>query len=150
MQDDIRDQIAQSMFSTPPLLFRKTRKKVVPQPVHDIDKHVTHIHFEVIRLLRGEGSLRVAEIGKRLHIAKAQMTQIINKLVNLNMVQRNIDLSDRRVTNVSLTEEGKNFMIRHETNILMELKDSISQLNSQELKELYNALKTLERILNKL
>jgi MarR family transcriptional regulator, organic hydroperoxide resistance regulator len=150
MGEDIREQVAMAMFSVPPLLFRKTRRKSVPRQTHEIDKHVTHIYFEVIRLLNRENSLRVAEIGKRLHIAKAQMTQLINKLVKLNLVKREIDPSDRRVTNISLTEEGERFITRHENNLIMDMKENISKLTDRELKELYTAFKTIERIMNKL
>jgi DNA-binding MarR family transcriptional regulator len=63
--------------------------------------------FSIMMTLHDRGTMRVSEIGKRLLIPKPQMTHLVDKLTSLKLVERQPDNKDRRITNVSLTEEGK-------------------------------------------
>ena len=63
-----------------------------------------------MRLLKENGTLHITEIGERLQLARAQMTHLIDKLVELGMVERQADSADRRVTNIVLTDKGSDFL----------------------------------------
>ena len=110
LRDEILNQVSLDLLSIPPLIFRGTRKKVIKASLADIDVNITHHHFEIIRILKQEGTLHIAEIGNRLQIAKAQMTQLIDKLVDLKIVERKADVTDRRIVNISLTDYGNSLM----------------------------------------
>jgi DNA-binding MarR family transcriptional regulator len=150
MQGELLRITALSLFSVPPLLHRKTRRRMGQIGDHDIDKHLTHLHVEILKVLIEEHTLRVAEIGKTLHVAKAQMTQLISKLVDLNLVTRQTDSRDRRAINITLTEHGKNFMEKCKYDLIADLQDLLADLSEQELNELSDALNKIEHILNKL
>lgn len=116
----------------------------------DIDVDIKFPHFEIMTVLKEEGTLHVAEIGEKLQIAKAQMTHLIDKLVELGMVDRNIDTNDRRTINITLTEKGAAFMKNHENNIMNAVREYISSLGDNELEALSRSLRTLRDILLKL
>jgi len=116
----------------------------------DIDVNITPHHFEIIRLLEEEGTLHVAEIGERLQIAKAQMTRLIDKLADLNIVQRKTDVADRRTINITLTGQGRTVLEEHKNSVLGAIRETISRLTDKELEDLYTSLRTLQGIFSKL
>jgi len=114
MKDDILGKVALDLLSVPPLIFRLVRRKLIRLTLADIDIDIKFPHFEIMQVLKEEGTLHVVEIGEKLQIAKAQMTHLIDKLVEFNLVERNADAADRRTINISLTDRGRAFMEEHE------------------------------------
>jgi DNA-binding MarR family transcriptional regulator len=110
MRRDNLERVALDLLSIPPLIFRGIRKKVIKSALAEIDVDITPLHFEIMTLLEEAGTLHVAEIGERLQIARAQMTHLIDKLVDLNIVERNMDIADRRIINITLTDRGRVFL----------------------------------------
>jgi DNA-binding MarR family transcriptional regulator len=150
MQTDISGKVAVDLLSIPPLIFRIIRRKLIMTTLADINVDIKFPHFEIMTVLKEEGTLHVAEIGEKLQIAKAQMTHLIDKLVELGMVDRNIDNSDRRTINITLTEKGAAFMKNHENNIMNAVREYIASLADDELEALSRSLRTLRDILLKL
>jgi DNA-binding MarR family transcriptional regulator len=150
MSNDISGRVAVDLLSIPPLIFRIIRRKLIVNTLADIDVDIKLPHFEIMKVLEEEGTLHVAEIGEKLQIAKAQMTHLIDKLVDLSMVERNIDTADRRTINVALTDKGKTFLEIHENNIVNAVREYISCLEDDELEALSNSLRVLRDTLLKL
>lgn len=150
MRNDISGRVAVDLLSIPPLIFRIIRRKLIVNTLADIDVDIKLPHFEIMKVLEEEGTLHVAEIGEKLQIAKAQMTHLIDKLVDLNMVERNIDTADRRTINVALTDKGRTFLEIHENNIVNAVREYISCLEDDELEDLSNSLRVLRDTLLKL
>jgi len=82
-RQDTLEKVSIDLLSIPPLIFRQIRRKVIKTTFADLKGGITLHQFEIIRLLEQEGELHIAEIGDRLHIARAQMTQLIDRLVRL-------------------------------------------------------------------
>jgi DNA-binding MarR family transcriptional regulator len=59
------------------------------------------------QLAMGEGQLPMAELAERLVITRAGMTKMADRLEEAGLVRREPSASDRRVTLVSLTAEGR-------------------------------------------
>ena len=139
MRSDIQERVAIDLLSVPPLIFRGIRRKLMKTTLVDIDVNITPHHFEILRLLAAEGTLHVAEIGERLQIAKAQMTQLVDKLVDLNIIERKTDITDRR----TILEERKK-------SVMSAIQEKISCLTDKELEDLSDSLRKLRDILSKL
>ena len=150
MRDDILERAATDLLSIPPLIFRKVRTKLVKTTLADVDAGITPHHFEIIRLLDKEGKLHVAEIGDRLHIARAQMTKLIDKLVYLKFVERQTDVADRRATTIVLSTYGKGVLREHKTSVMNAIRESMGQLSDEDLRDLSDTLRRLQDILSKL
>ena len=150
MRADILERVVEDLLSISPLIFRGVRRKLIKTTLVDIDLDITPLHFEVIRLLKEEGILHVAEIGERLQIAKAQMTHIIDKLVALNVVEREIDATDRRTTSITLTIEGNRVLEENRIRIVSAVRETMSCLTDEELEDLSDSLRKLRDILSKL
>lgn len=150
MSGDILDRIGADLLSIPPLIFRGIRRKLLKMALVDIDVDISPLHFEIMKLLAEAGKLHVTEIGERLQIARAEMTHLIDKLVNLGIVERQADPSDRRIINVVLTEKGKTIAEKHEGKIRMAVRETLSALSDEELGDLSDSLRKLRNILSKL
>jgi len=150
MKDDILGKVALDLLSVPPLIFRLVRRKLIRLTLADIDIDIKFPHFEIMQVLKEEGTLHVVEIGEKLQIAKAQMTHLIDKLVEFNLVERNADAADRRTINISLTDRGRAFMEEHENNVINAIRENMSSLTDEELEGLSGSLRKLRDILVKL
>jgi len=150
VREDTLEKATTDLLSIPPLIFRKIRTKLIKTTLADIDAGITPHHFEIIRLLDKEGKLHVAEIGDRLHIARAQMTKLIDKLVYLKFVERQTDVADRRTTTIILSTYGKGVLREHKTSVMNAIRESMGQLSDEDLRDLSDTLRRLQDILSKL
>jgi DNA-binding MarR family transcriptional regulator len=150
MESDILGKVAVDLLSVPPLIFRFLRRKLIRTTLADIDTDIRLPHFEIMMVLREEGTRHVAELGERLQIAKAQMTHLIDKLVELNLVEREMDAADRRTLNIALTERGKTLLEEHENCMINAVRENMSSLTDKELRVLSDSLRNLKDTLFKL
>jgi DNA-binding MarR family transcriptional regulator len=150
MQRDILERVAIDLLSIPPLIFREIRRKLIKTAIANIDVDITPLHFEIMALLKEAGTLHVAEIGERLQLARAQMTRLIDKLVDLNIVERKIDIADRRTINITLTNQGRVCLEEYKTRLMRTTMETMCHLTDEELKDLADTLKKLRDILSKL
>ena len=91
--------------------------------------------------------MSTSQIGKRLDISKPNVTPIIDKLDSLGFVQRVNNEKDRRVIDVAITPEGKNYVLQMRDTLYKKSKAVFSQLPEAELNEHMIAV---NRILKKL
>jgi DNA-binding MarR family transcriptional regulator len=148
MREEALESVVSDLFSIPPLLIRNIRRKLVKIPLAN-NAELTPLHFEIMRLLDEEGTLHAKEIAAKLQIAKAQMTQIIDKLVTMKLLTRSTDTSDRRIINIDLTDSGKQFLQEHKILLINYLRESLSSLTDEELTDLTDSLRKFRDILVK-
>lgn len=107
-------------------------------------------HIRVILYLTKFNSSSISEIAKNLNISKSNMTPIIDKLIDENLVNRYTDPNDRRVLRVDLTPKATDFFndLRNcAKNIIFE---KISKLDEDDLSKLETSLIDLISISKKL
>jgi DNA-binding MarR family transcriptional regulator len=150
MRGETLSTVAMDLLSVPPLIFRLLRRKLIKTTLAGVDADINLPHFEIMRVLKKAGTLHVAEIGERLQISKAQMTHLIDKLVELELVEREMDETDRRTLNIALTARGQQFMEEHLANLINAVRENMSSLTGAELETLSVSLRNLRDILSKL
>ncbi len=150
MNDEALGQVAADLLSLPPLVFRIIRKKIIKTTLADLDVDIRFTHYEVLRLLEQEGTLHITRIGEQLAIARAQMTRLIDHLVELGFVEREPDATDRRTLNIGLTDAGRCFIHEHEDTIVNAVRENMSSLEPCDLKNLCTALRNVRDALFKL
>ena len=150
MDKEILDGVAEDLFSTLPLIHRSILKKLIKTVITSFEEDIAPPHFEIMKTLHDKGTLHVAEIGERLQIPKPQMTHLIDRLVGMEIVERQTDAADRRIINITLTAEGEKMMEEHNRLIKGSVKEKLSCLTDEELQELSVSLRKLRDILLKL
>jgi DNA-binding MarR family transcriptional regulator len=150
MRGEILGRVAADLLSVPPLIFRLIRRRLFMTSLAEVDVDIKLLHFEIMRLLKEEGTLHPAKIGEKLLIAKAQMTHLIDKLVELGFVNREIGSDDRRTINITLTEKGNKVLEEQDTLVMNAVRDNMSSLSDAELEALTSSLRNLRDTLFKL
>lgn len=150
MQKELVNKVVADLFSIPAFSSRIVRSKFTKVTLANIEVSLTPLHFEIMRLLAEEGGLPVFEIGKRLVLAKAHMTQLVDKLVEKEMIIREADPSDRRVTRISLTNTGKQSLDSLHNSVGEALEKALSSLSENDLKDLSTSLDKIRNILPKM
>lgn len=103
-----------------------------------------------MKLLEEAGSLHVAEIGERLQIARPQMTHLIDKLVELDIVERHTGTTDRRTIDIMLTNKGGTLSEKRDSLMRKTIMETMSSLTMGELQDLSASLRKLRDIFSKL
>jgi len=150
MRDEILARVNIDLLSVPPLVYRLIRKKMVKKTPGDAEMELKISHFEIMRLLKDEGTLRPAETGEKLCIARAQMTHLIDKLVELGFVKREGGENDRRTINISLTASGHRLLEEQDLLFFNAIRENMVSLSDAELEALPNSLRVIRSTLLKL
>ncbi len=150
MRGEILGRVSADLLSVPPLISRLIRKKLVMPALSEPEMELKLPHFEIMRVLKEEGTSHPAKIGEKLCIAKAQMTHLIDKLVELKFVKREGGENDRRTINVTLTGSGNIALEQQDLVIMSAVRDNMASLSDAELETLSNSLRTLSNILFRL
>jgi DNA-binding MarR family transcriptional regulator len=68
---------------------------------------LTISEFKLLRSLRKEGVVAAGDLAKRVELSSSRLTRILDGMVKKGIVTREAAQDDRRVIEVSLTEDGK-------------------------------------------
>ncbi len=150
MTEAVLERAAMDLMSIPPLLHRSVRRALsgIDVPTPDLAAQVSHQQFETLRLLEEKGTMPIAEIGNRLHIAKAQMTQVVDKLAELAMIRRAPNPADKRSVHISLSSRGKCVLQQHKDRYFHAVKETIAILSDQEIADLSASLRRIQQIMS--
>ncbi|WP_291633170.1 MarR family transcriptional regulator [Clostridium sp.] len=107
---------------------------------------LTVSQFAVLEILYHKGDLRVSEILDKILSTGGNMTVVIDNLVKGNLVKRCTDPKDRRVSLISITEEGRNLISDIFPKHLENINEIFSNLTYEEKKNLISLLKKLSGV----
>jgi MarR family transcriptional regulator, organic hydroperoxide resistance regulator len=143
-------KVAIDLLSVPALINRIIRRKLVMNTLADAEGDLKLLHFEIMRVLKLEGTMHPSKIGEKLLIAKAQMTHLIDKLVEVGFVTREMDSIDRRTFNLTITEKGRRVLDEADNMVINAVSDVMASLSEKELESLSYTLRAMRDILFKL
>ena len=141
--DNLIDNIIEDLSSMITIMHRSLLSEFA-------SKGLSRNHVMVMKVLSKSGALPVSIIAKELFISRPQMTHLIDKLIILDMVERQPDQDDRRVINIALTGKGRAAIGECENLIKNRGKSRLSYLSAKELEELSVVLKRLVEIESRL
>ncbi len=104
--------------------------------------------FHTLGVLYRRSSLPMSELAGLLKISKQQLTPLIDKLSDCQLVSRELDEQDRRVVRIELTDKGLLTFrsVFHE--IRRSFVEKLKQLPEENLDELENMLMRMTEILS--
>jgi MarR family transcriptional regulator, 2-MHQ and catechol-resistance regulon repressor len=143
MRNELIGNVIRDLLSITPLIRRNVQRKLVKTAFTQIDQNISPAHLDIMKILQNEGVLHIAEIGERLQIQKPQMTYLIDRLEQFGMVTRQPAPSDRRVTNVALTDEGCRILKEFDCAILSTVEEKLSHLSESELEDISVSLRKI-------
>lgn len=93
------------------------------------------------------GSVSLKELAELERVQPPTLTKIVARLEEAGLVRRDADSEDRRVSRVSLTREGKQFIQRARTRKDAYLTRRLGKLGARDVDALAAAVDALERLL---
>ncbi|MDF2533636.1 MAG: transcriptional regulator [Clostridia bacterium] len=146
MENKQFESIIESLFTIVPLLKKDLIKPELDNEGNDLSP--THLH--ILFLLEDIGVQSMSEIGRNLQINKSNLTPLIQKLIDKQLVERIYEEKDRRYVNIGLTVEGEKRINMQKLRIANHLKEKLSILNSDELQRFSESLIEVKNIMSKL
>jgi DNA-binding MarR family transcriptional regulator len=111
--------------------------------VYAKDKGLTMAQFGAMIQIYHKGGCGVSDIGSDLGVTNSAASQMLERLVQLKLITRTEDPTDRRVKLIVLTDKGR--QILHEGNLANRnwLEDLARTMNPAEQEQVNQALVTL-------
>jgi DNA-binding MarR family transcriptional regulator len=105
---------------------------------------------KIIHVLYQFDSLTPTELSKMLDIEKGSLTTVIDQLVEMEMVTRSIDPTDRRRILLSLSSRGRERMERIMQKYLRNLMKIFRDVEQEEMKTFFVNLRNVVEFMKKL
>lgn len=140
-EDTNLDLILESLLQVFPIFH----KKILRMDLGGVTGNLTRLHLVIMGVL-SEGSITVTELARNSVATKSQMTHLIDQLVKLDVVERHPDEKDRRVINLTLTDNGRILLEDVKRKVKDHIKTTLARLTPEELAAMAGALETLRLI----
>lgn len=98
--------------------------------------------YNVLRILRGQAGqgLACSHIGERMVTRVPDVTRLVDKLVRMELVQRERSGDDRRVVLITIRQRGLDLLAQLDQPMAALHKKGLGHLSARELKELNHLL----------
>ena len=96
---------------------------------------LTHLHFQ--------GVHQVSDIGDDLGVTTAAASQLVDRLVNMDLLERTEDPEDRRVKQITITDSGRALVRQAIEDRFRWMKDLANNLTPTQQEQIISSLKTL-------
>jgi len=144
------DSVIEDMQEIASLMNQILRTRLGKIEFNHLDTSLSFAHLRIISVLQETGTCHISEVADSLAIPRPKMTYLVDRLVNLNLVERVLDSADRRKVNISLTEFGRTMLGEHQNLVEGAFKSAISRLSRQEMWEFSESLKKMKELLKKI
>jgi DNA-binding MarR family transcriptional regulator len=145
MQNADLDSVADDLILVLPLLHKHVMSITI-----NIDPSMSRTHFELLFLLDDLGALPMSAVAEQLYVSKSYVTSLVDRLVAETMVERLPSKSDRRVTDIAITERGREYLREYKKLLSSRVKTGIAALSDEDLKELAASIRIQKTIIPKI
>jgi MarR family transcriptional regulator, organic hydroperoxide resistance regulator len=105
--------------------------------------------FQAISILYHKEALPMSELAVDMKISKQQLTPIIAKLIESNLVVRKADENDRRIIRIEITEHGRSIYKALFASIKGNFTEKLGLIPDKELDELNQMVTRMQEILKR-
>ena len=113
------------------------------------ERLATMLQFSALSFLKDQPNGTVGELAKFMQLSKSSATQLIERLVNAELVERIHDQEDRRIIRLFITPKGKEEFITLRKNIMEKMNKFVSKIPAKDISELIrihtNLIETLKK-----
>ena len=113
------------------------------------NKNITYETYFCLLILKKGGLVKMSEIARDLRLSKQQATQMIDKLYQHGMIDRQDDPQDRRSILIGINDKGKQFLIDNPLDTSPLQEQIQTHLTADEQTEFNQAIETLLRLFRK-
>ncbi|MGI6168248.1 MAG: MarR family winged helix-turn-helix transcriptional regulator [Christensenellales bacterium] len=111
---------------------------------------VTPTQIRTLLAARQNPGINMSRLAHKLNVSKPNLTPSVNHLVKNGCLQRELDLSDRRVMHLKLTQAGLDLLSNVSDQLSSSLCEKVSHLRPREKNEFIKSLNKVLSFLDKL
>jgi len=139
------EKAAESLMGLLPLMHEKFLN-----PMERIaTDRMSKLQFFALMMLFRKGPQTMTELSSAMQISKQQMTPLVDRLLELEVVRRLADEQDRRIVRIDITEAGRELMSEMKRQNLKALAKKLSVLPECDLIELDTMMLRVRELLEK-
>lgn len=105
------------------------------------------LQLRILMCIKEHGPQTMSELAQRLRIPRQQSTQIVDRLYEMNLVQRQRDDRDRRIIRIVWSDSGKAQFSNEVNKYFDELYSRISSLPQEDCDEFMSSAASISRLL---
>jgi DNA-binding MarR family transcriptional regulator len=110
---------------------------------------ITMAQAKVLYVVMAAGRLRMSELAARLGTGSSSASELADRLVEMDLLERHTDPEDRRQVVVTATSEAEALLERFRELNLRQLRDLLSRLDREELAIVDRSLAILHRAIDR-
>ncbi|MEG0775246.1 MarR family transcriptional regulator [Clostridium sp.] len=146
MEDKDLDLVIDNILYILPLI----NKKLIRPIFQMVKKEIPPYHFQILNFLLEQETATISEISSILCVSRPNTTPLIDKLYQEGLIHRTPNPKDRRIIDISITENGRRVAIDNFELFRDKLKSKISSLEKNDIDSFFNSLENIKVILNKM
>lgn len=123
------------------------RKKYIGELSSNISQGESGV---LLYLLNAKSNVSQSELSENLGVTMPRIVAVINTLQNKELIEKKLDPNDKRKSIVSITNKGKDNIIKKKKDAIKFIENVIKELDEQEIEQYIAISKKIERISNKI
>lgn len=127
-----------------------THEKLLKPYMDHFRETLSPMQLSVLGLLEAYGMMSMTELSEKLHTTRQQMTQIVARLFDIGVVERQPDEKDRRLIRIRPTAKAKELLTEGAHSFVQEILGMAGRLGEEEKRQLLEAMEAANRILPRL
>ncbi len=138
-----REELVDFILSFMPLMHKKLFLQIqVAQ--------ITRQQLGLLRTIGEENGKSMKHYSQKLMIAKSNLSNLANQLINEKLVERKTDEKDRRIMNLFITNKGYEILQNQMKLVKKNMLKKIEVLSDEEISIVSKSLKEIKTILGKI
>lgn len=111
---------------------------------------LTEQQFITLFMLKKDEKIALKKLSSYTQVSTSSLCIMLNKMVNEDLVSREVDEIDRRNTFYGLTDKGVDLLDEETEKRLIYIGEKIDKLSLKEKDKLYNCIKDIQEIIEKI
>lgn len=148
--------IFRSMTHPPPVPHRELVTRLLPLALYVVRLtkaeggpfEVSPSRMSLLRLLDERTELSVGDLAAHERVTSPTVVQTLRHLRRLGLVEQRKDPTDKRVTLVRISEDGRRTLAQDETTVSLALEKALAGVDERELRQLTKSVNVLFRRLS--
>lgn len=104
----------------------------------------------LLYLLNANSNVSQSELSENLGVTMPRIVAVINTLQKKELIEKNVDSTDKRKSIISITNKGKDNIIKKKKDAIKFIENVIKELDEQEIEQYIAISKKIEQISNKI
>lgn len=123
------------------------RKKYIGELSFNISQGESGV---LLYLLNANSYVSQSELSENLGVTMPRIVAVINTLQKKELIEKNVDSTDKRKSIISITNKGKDNIIKKKKDAIKFIENVIKELDEQEIEQYIAISKKIEQISNKI